>query len=297
MTTASDHVRGLVVVTLGIIVLSPDALLIRLIQTDPWTLLCVRGFLVALALGGYVAVSKRQAVAAEFLAIGVLGLFASVLYALSTILFVNSIRLTAVSNTLVILSAMPLVAALLSRAFFGEILPRRTWAAALTVLCGIAVIFSGSLEGGALAGDLYALGTTAAMAGVLVIFRHAQQVNAVAVIALGGLIGGIAMLPLAAPSAIDLQDLTLLLILGLVVVPVAFGLITLGPRYLPASEVSLIMLLEALLGPLWVWLALGEIPSRETVFGGFVILGTLAVHSALGLWQSQRMRRMTSAGV
>jgi drug/metabolite transporter (DMT)-like permease len=290
MTADSDRARGLVVVTVGVIVLSPDTLLIRLIETDHWTLLCSRGFLVALALGGYIVVRERGGTVAQFRALGALGLLTSGFYALSTILFVNSVRLTAVSNTLVILSAMPLVAAILGRTCFGETLPRRTWIASLVTLCGIAVIFSGSLDGGAFVGDLSALGTTAAMAAVLVILRHDRQINALAAMSLGGLIGGIATLPAATPSAIDARDLVLLLLLGLVVVPVAFGLITLGPRYLPAPEVSLIMLLEALLGPLWVWLVIGEIPPRETVLGGIVVLGALVVHFAAGLWGGRRMK-------
>ena len=52
-------------------------------------------------------------------------------------------------------------------------------------------------------------------------------------------------------------------------------MIGLAPRFLPAPEVSLILRLEALLAPLWVWLVLGEVPSRETLVGGSIILTTL----------------------
>ena len=52
-------------------------------------------------------------------------------------------------------------------------------------------------------------------------------------------------------------------------------MITLGPRYLPAPEVGLIMLLETLLGPLWVWLVIREVPSIETLIGGAMILAAL----------------------
>ena len=111
MTVGSDHIRGLVLVTLGVIILSPDTLLIRLIEADRWTLLCVRGLLLAVALGGYLALRDRGETVVHFRTLGTMGFLASGFFALSTILFVNSVRLTAVSNTLVILSAMPLVAA------------------------------------------------------------------------------------------------------------------------------------------------------------------------------------------
>jgi hypothetical protein len=81
--------------------------------------------------------------------------------------------------------------------------------------------------------------------------------------ALSGLIVALAAAPIA-PAAVVLGDaqLAYMLAMGLFVVPVSFALITLGPRYLPAAEVSLLMLLETVLGPLWVWLAIGEAQHR-----------------------------------
>jgi drug/metabolite transporter (DMT)-like permease len=83
--------------------------------------------------------------------------------------------------------------------------------------------------------------------------------------------------------------------MGLGVVPVAFGLITLGPRYMPAPEVSLLMLLEAVLGPLVVWLLLGETASPESLIGGAIVVGTLAVHAILGLTEHRRIARVAVA--
>ncbi|NJN06071.1 MAG: EamA family transporter, partial [Rhodobacteraceae bacterium] len=84
------------------------------------------------------------------------------------------------------------------------------------------------------------------------------------------------------------RDLALLLVLGLVIMPVSFGLITAGPRYLPAAEVGLLMLLETVLGPLWVWLVIGETPASGTFLGGAIVLTTLVVHSLVGLRDAPR---------
>ncbi|TNF49572.1 MAG: EamA/RhaT family transporter, partial [Deltaproteobacteria bacterium] len=51
-----------------------------------------------------------------------------------------------------------------------------------------------------------------------------------------------------------------------------------GPRFLPAPEVSLILLTETILGPIWVWLALNEVPQATTLVAGALIISTLAVH-------------------
>jgi drug/metabolite transporter (DMT)-like permease len=67
------------------------------------------------------------------------------------------------------------------------------------------------------------------------------------------------------------------------VLPLSFGLLTLGPRYLPAPEVSLLLLLETVLGPLLVWVAIGEAVSDSTLVGGVIVLIALAANAVLGL--------------
>ena len=66
-------------------------------------------------------------------------------------------------------------------------------------------------------------------------------------------------------------------------VPVGMGMITLSPRYISAPEVSLIMRLEVLLAPFWVWLVLGEVPSIQTLIGGAIILASLTLLSVLSM--------------
>ena len=97
------------------------------------------------------------------------------------------------------------------------------------------------------------------------------------------------MLPFAAPLSVQADEIWLLLVLGLAVLPVSFGLISLGPRYLPAPEVALILLLETVLGPFWVWLVLEEQPSAFALAGGAIVVGALVLHSLAAL-MAQRGR-------
>ena len=64
-------------------------------------------------------------------------------------------------------------------------------------------------------------------------------------------------------------------------------LVTIAPRFITAAEVNLFFLLETIIGPIWVWLIIKEQPTAETIFGGIVILLTIAVHSFLKLKRSQ----------
>jgi drug/metabolite transporter (DMT)-like permease len=87
---------------------------------------------------------------------------------------------------------------------------------------------------------------------------------------------------MATPLPLPAGDLRLLLIMG-ATITVAAALITLGPRYLPAAEVNLLALIEMMLGPLWVWWALGEVPTVQALISALVITPTLVAHSVLGL--------------
>ena len=283
MNIASPHLRGLAVAATGVLVITPDSLLIRLIDTEVWTILFFRGVFVALALLAFFAVRFGSTAPKLLLAVGYAGVLSALLVAASNILFVLSISLTSVANTLVIVSAAPLFAAMHSRIFLKESIAPRTWIAVLVVFIGIAAIFSGNLGGGALIGDLCAIGAALFFSGHLTTLRYAKNINMVPAVALAGVFTALAVLPLAAPYLVSIHDLALLAAMGLVMLPLAHGLIALGPRLIPAPEVGLLILLETILGPFWVWLVIGEVPAVQTFFGGVLILGTLVVHTAYTL--------------
>jgi drug/metabolite transporter (DMT)-like permease len=86
--------------------------------------------------------------------------------------------------------------------------------------------------------------------------------------------------PFASPSTIGGRDVLLLATLGIAQIGLGFVLLTIGARLIAAGEVALITLLEIVLGPLWVWLALSEQPSTATLVGGAVVLGAVLVESS-----------------
>jgi len=136
-----------------------------------------------------------------------------------------------------------------------------------------------------------AVGAAISLASQLTIARHARSVSLVPALAAGMLLVALLCGPtFATPMSVSQADVLWLVLLGCIVLPVAFGLLTLAPRYIPSPEVSLIMQLEAVLGPLWVWMGVGEVPPVATFIGGGIVLVTLVVHSYLGL-REYRVRR------
>ena len=283
---ASDQLKGVAVATAGVLALTPDSLLIRLIHTDAFTLLFFRGLLLFLSLAIFVTLASRGKVVSEFRGIGWTGALAASLLAGSTICFVLAVRNTLVANVLIIVGAAPLFAALFSRHFLSERVHLRTWLAICVALGGIGITVSASVSEGHLAGDLFALGTACFISAQLTTLRRAGRRSMTPSVALAGLIAAIAAAPLASPATVSVADAGWLILLGAVVLPVSFTLIAAGPRYIPAPEVSLLMLMEMVLGPLWVWLIVDEYPGTRALVGGAIVLLTVTVHACVGLRQT-----------
>lgn len=282
-----DYLRGLAITLFGVIVISPDTLLIRLIEADHWTQLAWRGSLSGLVVLAAAALVTRGAALRDLTRPGAAGLALIGVYAAGNIGFVYSATHTLVANTLFLLATSPVFAALIAVFVLRERVGLRTVLMIVAVLAGIAVIASGSLEGGggSLSGDLAALGTALAMAVSFSIARHQRARSMVPFIGLGAMLGGAVSACMAPGLALPRADWIWMGLMGLVVVPVAFACLTTGPRYLPAADVGLLLLLEAVFGPLLVWWVLGEEPGARTLTGGAIVLGALV---AGNLWALRR---------
>jgi len=288
MNTWSDHAKGLMLAFTGILVLTPDSLLVRLIETDTWTLLFWRGLFTFLTLAAYVVLTRPGRLTQTFTKMTRKEWGVGILFAINTILFVVSIRNTSVANTLVILSTAPLVSAVMSSLFLGEHAPLRTWLTAILGVVCIAIIMGGSIGETNLLGDSAAVGVAITLGSNLTLLRHGHSTGTgiedpLPYLAIGGLLAALMVLPWAAPFSLTGLNWLYAVLLGCVVMPVSFMFTSKAPRYLPAPEVGLIFLLETVLGPLWVWLVLNEVPPTLTFIGGAILLTALAAHTALAL--------------
>lgn len=279
MAISSTHLKGTLLTALGVLVLTPDGLLVRLITADTWTVLFWRGMFLAIGIFGFYLIRYGKGAFARTTATGMRGIQASVFFSLGTIFFVQALHNTSVANTLVIIATAPLVSALISLIFLREKVTLSTWIAILASTGGIAFIFKGSLTSEHLLGDLFALGAAIAIASQITTVRLSKHIDMVPTLGISGLTIAVISFFLTDSIEVSQPDFLYLILVGLVVLPIAFGLITVGPRYIPAAEVSLLMLLESFLGPIWVWLVIGEVPSTETLIGGSLVLTTLALHT------------------
>ena len=285
----SNHAKGLLITATGVLIISPDGLLTRLIQTDHWTMMFWRALLLSFGMWLAVSLVNPNRVWRQYCTVRGPGLLMVGAYSLGTISFVYAITHTSVANTLVILSSTPLFAALIGRVLLHEKIIPRTLIAISLVAVGITVIASGSVGvSSALAGDLAAVLGSFFLACGFSFVRRFPQISSLSAISCSGLLTALLVLPLASPLAISQADFGYLLIMGLYVVPIGTALMFIGPRYIPAAEVGLLLLLESILGPLWVWLVYAEQPGNNTLLGGVIVISTLLINTVWALRYSPR---------
>jgi len=289
-TVAGDvsFIRGRGLVLLSGVLMSIGGPLIRLLESaNEWQFLTYRASAVAVVLLAVIAVRHPGRCLATMRAAGWPGVIAGCCLACAFVGFVFSINHTTVANTLFLLSAAPFAAALLGWMVLGETVSRATWLAMLGAFAGVAVMIGEGIAESDLFGDLAALGAALGFAGFTVALRYGREVDMVPAVLFAGIISGVtsALVAVSMGSGLDipLRDVGLSFTYGGVGIAGGLLLFTLGSRYVPAAELTLLSLSEVILGPIWVWLAFAEEPSRPTLFGGAILLasiGAQAIYSA-----------------
>jgi drug/metabolite transporter (DMT)-like permease len=290
----SDHAKGLVIMVTGVLIVSPDALLIRLISLDSWSLLVWRGGFFCISLSLVILLFYGRQALTTCRKIGRIGLLVACFVTIGNFCFVIALNNTLAANALVIMSGAPLFAAFFGWFFLKERPPLRIWVSIAAVIVGILVIVSDGLAFTGNVGDLAAVCLAMSLAASFTATRRAKDRTMIPATALGGAMTALLALPLAPVLTIQYPQFTYLLLMGFVMIPLANAALVTAPRYLPAPEVSLILLVETVLGPFWVWLVLAEAPPARTWLGGTLIVGTLVINSLLALRKERRRKLRAS---
>jgi drug/metabolite transporter (DMT)-like permease len=288
MTT---HLKGLLMTVFAVIILSPDSVLIRLVEdaspeVDSWTVLFWRGLLYAVGVSLLVFIKYRSKTIKEFQNIGKGGLLIGFFSGISTGTFVFAIVYTSIANALVIISTGPIMIAIVSWFLLKEKSSLITWASMIIVFIGIYIVMSGNFGGDKLVGDLFALATAVMMGFTFTLTRKYKTINMVPVNAIGGVIAAFIAYIMANKIAVPIEVFKYVLAMG-TILSISFSLITIAPRYMPAAEVGMIMPLETVLGTLIAWYVINEEPTANALIGGSIVIVTLFLHS----WYSSNLAR------
>lgn len=252
--------------------ISLDSLGIRLADTDSWSATFWLGAFTFLAM--LVVVPIRTGKSLPRVAIeGGLPLVGSSLFQAGSItFFVLAVSLTTVANTVAIIAAAPVMAALISLVAIGERTRRRTWIGILASIGGILIVVSGSLGEGRISGDLFAVAAIIAFASNVTLLRRFPELNRLAVIGVGGLLVSLVAYVPADPLEVEGISILVLAVLGGVTGAAGRTAVISSTRYLPAAQVGLFAPVETVAATAWAWIFLSETPPVSTVLGGAIVV-------------------------
>jgi drug/metabolite transporter (DMT)-like permease len=270
--------RGQVFVALAAVAWSSAGVLQRQLTLDTATQVQGRAVFAGAALLAFVALVERGRVLHAFRSIGLAGVAVALCVATASGSFIAALNHTSVARVLFILAIAPMLAALLARVTLGEPITRRTVLAMGLALAGVTVMLGAPGEGD-LAGDGLAFVTALAFALMIVLTRWRHDVSMAPATCLAQVILIVAFAPFASPGGITGADVGWLAALGIGQIGLGFALLTVGARLIPAAQVGLITLLEVVLGPIWVWLALEERPSTLTLVGGAIVIAAIVIQT------------------
>ena len=283
-----SYATGVLLVLLAGVFWSSMGLGIRFIeQANVWQILVYRS--IALAIFLFVIITlrsdyrplqtiKRSGLAGVIGGLGLVVAFSGGIYAIQT---------TSVANAMFLFAAAPFLAALLGWIILRENVRRATWVAMVFALAGIVVMVVNGISAGRMAGNLSAILSAFGFAIFTIALRWGKLEDMMPAVFLGGvfafvtaslvcLVGGYGF-------AIPANDIGIALALGVFQVGMGLTVFTIGSKVVPAAELALLSMTEVVLGPLWVWLVVGETASSLTLVGGAILLLAIAGNALSGL--------------
>ncbi|MDC3360465.1 DMT family transporter [Candidatus Thioglobus sp.] len=281
----NNHLKGLLIAFFGVLMLTPDPVLVRLADADTFTILFWRGIFYALGVLAILFATYRKNTFKELKNIGRPGIWIGILSGIGGVTFIAAIQYTSIAKVLVITSTAPMVVAIISWVIINEKPKLYTWISMLIIVTGIYIVMKGDT------GTLSVMGSSLAVISIIAggysfaLTRKYSNVNMVPAMIVNALV--VSGVGLAFSSSFYLPfDSLIYVIAGGILLAIAFSLITLAPRFIPASEVAMFMPLGTIFGIISAWLVINEQPSSNSILGGSIVVITLFFHA----WYSSKLQ-------
>ena len=256
-------------------------------NTVPWQYLFTRGIVIFLLLNCFLYFEEGIKFYKNYLKVGLSGILGGLGLAIAMISFIWSITNTSAAITLLCLAAMPFITALLSFLFLKEKISLSVWLTIILAAIGIVIMAVGSKNTGSIIGLIFGLASALGFAIFSVTLRWRRQTPKFTTVSIAGLICAI-----ISGFVIFNQDLNFLsssknqALFATHGTLVCIGLIlySMGSKHIQAAELTLLSLTEVIGGIFWVWLpwlGINEIPSNNTIIGGFLIFVSIFYYSLI----------------
>ena len=278
---------AMILMLIGSIVISFGGLVIRNIDTaDNWQINLYRSLAFGIAISMVLLFRYGKTAPRKLKGIGLQGLWAAALIAFASISFLQAITNTTVAATTFTLSSIPFLTATMARLFLGEHIKKSTGFTMLAAAVGISLMFVQGLGSVSIYGNLMAFLCAIGFSGYTIILRRNRGSEMLPTLILSNLIIMLLAMVLRWDNIlVSLHDLILCFILGGLLSATVNTLFVAASKHLFAAELTLFMLLEFTLGPIWVWIFVNEVPTSWTLIGGSIVILAVLLKSAIELFK------------
>lgn len=262
-------------------------LILRLMESaDGFQILVYRSFSLSAMVMLVACLRRKIGISAFLRSFDKWDVFVGVLLGFAFSFYVYALLNTNIASALFILSSAPLFAAILAWILIGEKPGAVTYCALFLAIIGVGIMVKDGLDTGGIIGNIYALISAFCFAAMLVVIRYTGKEDALGGTFLGGIfacgLNAVITVTIGSGLAISGWDLGLSLIMGAFTIGLGIALVTWAASYLPAPEVSILVLIESVTGPIWVWLFLNEGTTVNVLIGGAIVLGAVVLQTAGG---------------
>lgn len=276
MSMAPSRAGGLAIVLVATLLWSSVGLFVRMAALDAWSVVLWRGVFAILALAPFWLIATRNKTAALRRTLSKAGLVAVVLAVIGNIGTIGSLSLTSVATVMTVYATLPFITAAIAFFALGEPMDWRFGAAAALATAGIAITAGAAISVHDLGGIAVALIMTASWAGLLVQTKKHPSLDLTLISLLSALAGALVALPMVPFSLPAPQGFLACALLGVLTSGLANVLTLVGGRSIRSGEAGFLLLLDVVLGPLWVWLAFGEEVGLSVLLGGALVVAAVA---------------------
>ncbi|MFK5980082.1 MAG: DMT family transporter [Rhizobiaceae bacterium] len=280
---------AMMLMVVGSVVISFGGLIVRNIEmADAWQINIYRSIAFVSAILIVIAFEHRERTISRIRAVGFPGIWAGVILGIAGVAFMQALTTTTVANTTFTMCAIPFITAGLARLFLKERLTNLTLIAMVLAASGVVImVVDGFMNmnvvgDGSVYGNFMAIITAIGFAIFAIMVRANRHIDMLPSLLVGGIFVIVVSLVVSFDDlAISWRDMLLCFLLGGVVSGFGHWVFVIASRYLLAAELTLFMLFEFALGPLWVWYFIGETPTVLALTGGIIVIVSVVARTLL----------------
>jgi len=274
------EIPGYILCLLGGFFLSWGGLIIRSFETnDMWQILLIRSFFFIIALIIFLVFSYKKDTIEIIKKSGFPAIVAGLFLSLSFVAYVAAMSMTTVANVVFIISTQTIFLAIFGYLFLKEKISSKGFLAITLALLGMIIMVGNSIGQGTLLGNIISFAIPINFTILVMIIRKHPNLDMVPAIFYSGIFSGIYGLFLASSFTFSSNDILMGFFLGVPQLAFGFICVTIGTKTTKSVTVGLLMLLETIFAPIWVWIFLNEVPPLSVFIGGGIIISAVVLKS------------------